>query len=536
MELVVLRGSQELVTLPLDRDAFRIGRAGTNDLAVPEPTVSRMQCEIRRTDGRLLLVDTSGNGTEVDGKRRTEVEIGPGSRIGFGALTVTLRSRPEAPVAETTLSSGQRTDVLPAAFAAHPPGGLFLVSRDERRKLKADSLTLGADKGNDWPVDDPYASSFHCRLVRKPEDGSWHVLDLDSTNGTFINGVQVGEARLEPGSVLRIGQAEFRLETEQGEVGFCGIVSESPAMERVFDLIRRAAPTDETVLITGESGSGKELVARALHALSRRASHLLVPLNCSAVTKNLLESELFGHEKGAFTGASVRRKGLFEQAHGGTLFLDEIGELVPDLQAKLLRVLENGEVRPVGSDQPRHVDTRVLAATHRSLPEQVQTGAFREDLYYRICVIEIRIPPLRERPQDIPLLARFFLDQSTRQTGARRFSDAAIDRMSSYRFPGNVRELKHAVTRAAIMSTAELIEADDLSFAPPTLADRVAESKIYRPGKTLRDVEIETIRQAMQANDFNQKAAARDLGIARSTLHQKIDRYKIPRGRSDELP
>jgi transcriptional regulator with PAS, ATPase and Fis domain len=409
-----------------------------------------------------------------------------------------------------------------------PPGsGLVLVGEDVRFKMKGSTINIGSDPGCEVVIKDKFTSAFHCRLFKKGK--TWLVTDLESTNGTFINDVKITEAELTPGATLTAGRVRLRVEEKEREqTGQFGIVSEDPAMQGVFEMIRRAAPTDETVLVTGESGSGKELVARAIHAQSRRASRPMVALNCSAITRDLMESEMFGHEKGAFTGAQSQRKGLFEEADSGTLFLDEIGELASDLQAKLLRTLENGEVRRVGSNTPIRVDVRVIAATHRSLPKRVQEGEFREDLYYRINVIEIPLPPLRDRPKDIPILADYFLKQTTASVGERKLDETAIERLSKYRFPGNVRELKHAITRAAIMCPEDTIKADHLAFSPPTLADRVAESEIYLKGKTLREVEMDTIRQALKAHDGNQKAAASVLGIARSTLITKMEKYNIP--------
>jgi len=529
LELVVTRGDAELVALPLERERLRIGRAATNDLALPEPTVSRLQCELLAGPHGWRLLDRSGRGTLLDGALVGEAELRPGARLGFGRLEVRLRLRAEALPPGATLS-GRGTDAQPDVRAGG--GELALVGelgdRPLRLALTGAGLSLGADPSNDLHAPLPYVSAFHCRLLRRGED--WHVQDLGSTNGTWVNEVRVGEARLDDGAALRLGSLRLRVEAARppaAAADFHGLLSADPAMEAVFELVRRAAPSDETVLVTGESGSGKELVARALHGLSRRAARPLVAVNCSAITRELLESELFGHEKGAFTGAQGRRRGLFEEADGGTLFLDEIGELALDLQAKLLRALENGEIRPVGSSAPRRVDTRVVAATHRALAERVRCGAFREDLFYRIHVIEVAIPPLRARPGDIPLLATHFLELATRHTRPRRFSPAALARLKAYDFPGNVRELRHTVTRAAILSADEEIGPAALTFLAPCLADRVAEGRAYRPGQTLRELEEEAIRHALEEAEGNQKAAARRLGIARSTLTQKLEKYGL---------
>jgi DNA-binding NtrC family response regulator len=527
LELVVARGELELVAVPLDRERFRLGRAPTNDLALPEPTVSRHLCEIVRGAEGWLLRDRSGKGTSLDGRPVTEAALRPGARITCGGLSVELRARAEEARPLVTLS-GQATDLQPGVRIDAQPLVLCGALDGQALRLPLDGppITIGADPGNSLVAAVPYVSAFHCRLCRVNE--AWHVQDLGSTNGTWVNGVRVGEARLDLGVELQVG--EFRLRVELGVPRtaadeFEGMFSVDPGMQAVFELIRRTAPTDETVLVTGESGTGKELVARALHRLSRRTSRPLVPLNCAAISKDLLESELFGHEKGAFTGAQNRRRGLFEEADGGSLFLDEIGELALDLQAKLLRVLESGEIRPVGSSVARRVDARVIAATHRSLPARVRAREFREDLYYRIHVLEISLPPLRRRPADVPLLARRFLGEATRGLRSRRLGQAALESLSGYHFPGNVRELKHMITRAAILCPDEEIGPEHLTFLAPSLADRVSEERAYGPARTLRELEIDAIRQAIEAAEGNQKSAARSLGIARSTLLQKMEKY-----------
>ncbi len=242
-----------------------------------------------------------------------------------------------------------------------------------------------------------------------------------------------------------------------------GIVFRSSAMQRVLDIVARVAPTDATVLIHGESGTGKELIARAIHGASRRARRPFVALNCGALTETLLESELFGHVKGAFTGATVNKKGLFEEADGGTVFLDEVGEMSPALQVKLLRTLQDSEVRAVGSSQPITVDTRVVAATNQNLEVLMRQGRFREDLFFRLNVIAFAIPPLRERREDIPLLVEHFLDRfNSRQGRAVRLDGEAMERLVAHPWPGNIRELEHAMERMVILGEGDTITEDDL--------------------------------------------------------------------------
>jgi transcriptional regulator with GAF, ATPase, and Fis domain len=242
-----------------------------------------------------------------------------------------------------------------------------------------------------------------------------------------------------------------------------GLIARSPEMRRVLDLVGRVAPTDATVLIQGESGTGKELIAKALHHSSRRAEGPFVAVNCGALPETLLESEIFGHVKGAFTGATGNKRGLFEEAHGGTFLLDEVGEMSPSLQVKLLRALQDGEVRRVGANQPTTVDARVVAATNRDLQQRVREGAFREDLFYRLNVIPVTLPPLRERREDIPLLAETFLERVAQKQGRTvRLGADAIESLLRYPWPGNVRELENLMERTAILTAHEVIGGGDL--------------------------------------------------------------------------
>lgn len=307
----------------------------------------------------------------------------------------------------------------------------------------------------------------------------------------------------------------------------------SPAMQRAVQLVRKVAPTDSSVLLLGESGTGKEVVANALHRLSRRKDRPFVAINCAALPEALLESEMFGHVKGAFTGAERDKRGLFEEADGGTIFLDEIGDMAPVTQAKLLRVLQNGEVRRVGASTSITVDVRVIAATHRDLIEAVQKGGFREDLYFRLNVIQIRIPPLRERMDALPALLNHFLKRSNARYGkqVRGLDDAALALLEAYEFPGNVRELESAIAHAVIMAEGDRI-------APVDLPDTVRQGQRRQLAlgyekrseiEPLTVVEERAIRQALELLQGNQSLAAKRLGISRSTLWRKMNEYGIPR-------
>ncbi|MBD5641898.1 MAG: sigma-54-dependent Fis family transcriptional regulator [Desulfovibrio sp.] len=309
------------------------------------------------------------------------------------------------------------------------------------------------------------------------------------------------------------------------------IVGASPALKSMLDFINTVAPTEATVLITGESGTGKELVARALHGSSARAKKPLVTVNCAALTESLLESELFGHEKGSFTGADKRREGRFMQADGGTLFLDEIGEMPLTLQAKLLRALQQGEVQRVGSDTPIHVDVRVLAATNRDLRREAREKRFREDLYFRLNVISIEVPSLRQRGEDIPLLAASFLQKFAERNHKiiKGFTPQALDALLRYHWPGNVRELENVVERAVILCQGDLISETDLP-ANVTNAPPAQEAADTRPGEDLAGLPLEAVEKraielTLRQTGDNKSEAARRLGITRATLHNKLRKY-----------
>ena len=309
------------------------------------------------------------------------------------------------------------------------------------------------------------------------------------------------------------------------------IIGQGRAMRELFSMINMVAPTEATVLVTGESGTGKELVARAIHAGSPRAAGPLVAVNCAALSETLLESELFGHEKGAFTGAERRREGRFMAANKGSIFLDEIGEIAQPIQAKLLRVIQEREIQRVGGDKPVGVDVRILAATNRDLKKEVEAGRFREDLYYRLNVVTLTVPPLRDRPEDIPILAQHFLARFAEKNRKRikGFTPAAMDQLTRGAWPGNVRELENAVERAVILSVGEYVSERELPLCQPReSATREAEgapSMAGLAGIPLDDVEREAILATLRETGGNKSEAARVLGITRATLHKKLKKY-----------
>jgi two-component system, NtrC family, response regulator HydG len=306
------------------------------------------------------------------------------------------------------------------------------------------------------------------------------------------------------------------------------IIGKSPVMVRLLETTSKAATSDATVLIAGESGSGKEVIAGAIHFNSARKDNQFIKLNCAAISEGLLESELFGHEKGAFTGAIRRREGRFQQAHRGTLFLDEISEMSMAMQAKLLRVIQEKELTRVGGEEVLNVDVRLIAATNRDLLSEVQKGNFREDLYYRLNVITLRVPPLRERREDIPLLAEHFLklfsDKNTKDI--KGFTPQAMDRIIRYNWPGNIRELMNTIESAVVLSSSEYLTEDILPFIPDDIP-ALSQQAEFAGDLPLGEVERSTILRTLETVGGNKSEASRKLGITRATLHKKLKKYGV---------
>jgi DNA-binding NtrC family response regulator len=346
--------------------------------------------------------------------------------------------------------------------------------------------------------------------------------------------LQIDELEMRIGRVLR----QQRLEVENVSLrqqldkkyGLESVTAESPAMKEITEVVRQVAPTRTSVLLLGESGTGKELLARAIHQLSPRAAQPMVTVHCAALAPTLLESELFGHEKGAFTGAHERRIGRFEQAQGGTLFLDEIGEIDPSVQVKLLRFLGERTFERVGSNKTLTADVRVIAATNRDLAAEVKTGKFREDLYFRLSVMEITLPPLRERAEDIPLLAKGFLREfaSENNKNVNDFTPDALEAVMNYSWPGNVRELRTAVEHAVVLCRGERISRRDL---PATLRAAGAAPGPARPPTgpdlTVAEAEKQLIIRALKEGGGSRTLAAKKLGMSRRTLHRKLHHYHL---------
>lgn len=350
---------------------------------------------------------------------------------------------------------------------------LVVVSGPERgqqHELEGTRISIGGSPKNDLQLTDRTVSRVHCEISVK--DDRYVLRDLESTNGTEVNGLRIVEAVLTPGARIRVGDTEILFEpkmkwerVDKDADRFGEMSGNSAQMRRVFAMLDKVAGTDLSCILVGETGTGKELAARALHAHSARAGAPFVVVDCGAVSKNLIESELFGHEKGSFTGADRQRIGAFEQADGGTIFLDEIGELPVDLQPKLLRALERREIKRLGAGKHIEVDVRVVAATHRKLPSMIKDGQFREDLYYRLAEVVVKLPPLRERSEDIEVIARAIVsEQAERGSTVRGISDDAMADLTARPWQGNVRELRNVLRRAIAMAASPIIGPEDLTM------------------------------------------------------------------------
>jgi DNA-binding NtrC family response regulator len=433
-----------------------------------------------------------------------------------------------------------------------PEGSAWLVvesgGRSRPVEIGADPLVIGSDESCQVSIDDPHVSRRHAEIRRTP--GGIVLRDLGSRNGTMLGRIAVKEAVLSSGAEIKIGMTTIRFEMggEAGRLGrlahapvrddelaeapttFGAAVGSSPAMRRLFALLARLAPTELTVTLIGETGTGKDVLAHAIHAASPRVSQPFVVFDCGAVAPTLIESELFGHERGAFTGAVGERRGAFERAHGGTLFLDEIGELTMELQPKLLRALEQRLVRRVGGSEDRPFDIRVIAATNRDLEGEVGRGRFRQDLFFRLSAAVLRVPPLRERLDDLPTLADRFLREGSRAVGV---APETLEVLSAYDWPGNVRELKNVIAAAAALADGPALEPKDLMFfrpqtktplRVPTVAD------LPLAGQSLEALEKAAIEQTLRHCGGNRTRTAKALGIAASTLYEKIKKYGLERG------
>lgn len=441
------------------------------------------------------------------------------------------------------MSAGKKTLPYPEE-SVRPLQALRVVVVDgaqagETVEIEDEGLHIGSAEGNDLRLsEDPTVSRFHVELTRR-EDGIL-VQDNGSTNGTFLGQARIERAVVPPGTELRVGRTAIRVEDGtrvsveialEEELG--ALKGTNPSMRKLFARVRKAAASDVPCLLVGESGTGKELFARAVHEHSKRADGPFVVVDCASLTPTLVASELFGHEKGAFTGATTRRRGRFEHADGGTLFLDEISEAPPEVQVKLLRFLQERELERVGSNETIRVDVRVIAATNRRLDSLVEDGAFREDLFYRLAVVQLEVPPLRARKSDVPHLADLFMRRFAEENEktVHGFTERARWALLAHPWPGNVRELQNALEQAVLLAEGEEIDLDDLPLAQaPPAAEAI---RLLIPGVTLAELERFAILETLKAVGGSKSRAAEVLGISRRTIQYRLKEWGLG-GKTDE--
>ena len=423
------------------------------------------------------------------------------------------------------------------------------VNKGKKLDLNRPVTKIGKKENNELILDEKTVSRNHVEIVQL--ENSYVLKDLESTNGTYINDIRVKEAYLSPGDVIRIGtiRIEFIAFDEKVQIEpstrneFGPLLGRSRRMRQIFSILEKISPTNATVLIEGETGTGKELVARAIHLNSPRKSKAFVVFDCSAVAPNLIESELFGHVKGSFTGAVATRKGAFEEANGGTIFLDEIGEMSPELQPKLLRALEQREIKKVGANDTAAIDVRVVCATNRNLKKEVSEGRFRQDLYYRLSVVKINLPPLRERPDDVPFMIEKLLASGKFNVATdgklkvTRVEDGALKMLTRYQWPGNVREMVNILERIVPMIDGNAITSQQVAFIFEEM-ERDEESTermsvdMGLPFKEAKQKIVESFEKdylaaLLRRNNYNISKTAREAGIDRKHIRNLLKKYGI---------
>lgn len=503
-----------------------LGRSDRCDVALPAEGVSRVHCVIEQRPEGWLLTDRSKHGITVDTEPVRRTVLTGGERIAIGPyhahFLVEGDEALRAPTSTLPMTAALYEEILDisdtAMTAAHAKLSFTGGPRSgETVRLDRPRMGLGGGQSAVRLSDDIPANALWLRVVRG------RVMLEPGNAPAMLAGVRVRD--ITPalaGEEIRIGENTFVIEVDTVSAparevdAFDEMVGSTPSMKKLFGILHRMALHDAPVLVLGESGTGKELAARGLHEAGPRSEKAFVAMNCAAIAENLFESELFGHEKGAFTGATQRQEGAFQRADGGTLFLDEVGELKLDLQAKLLRALECGEVRRVGAAKPEYPDVRVVAATNRNLPKMVREGTFREDLFFRLSVLPVRLPPLRERRPDLELLVNTLLARN--HPGCTAAPDA-IEALKGYDWPGNIRELRNVLTRAVVL-TGPVIHAGDLAFNPWAFENEPKDA-----GPVLKDdSERATIAAALEQTEGNRTQAARMLGMPRSSLLYKMRR------------
>ncbi len=506
--LRLFRGNVLLRELCLSTEAVEIGSSSHCDLVVEDPDLPRRAFLVQPRGGSVWSFDLT--------REKLEPKVLPFDvPMAIGAQHHLVR------VNERVARFGGKQERSTLSLGDGEPVCSFMVlvgrGAEARRLVVSDKpVRIGSARNNDLVLLDPAVSGQHCRL--EPDGQKLIVRDLESTNGTFLQGVRISRAQVSAGSQLRIGRTDLRVVASMREgkpSSTRPLIAVSSAMQEAVAEAQDFARLPWPILILGPSGAGKEELAGVLHRESGRSGPF-VALNAGGLPRELIESELFGHEKGAFTGAASMRRGAFEQAEGGTLLLDEIGELPLDMQTRLLRVLETWQIRRVGAEQGIAVNVRLVCATHRDLSQMVQAGTFRQDLYYRLARLVLHLPALSERRDDILPLANHFLRSAEGELGERRLSREAEARLLAHAWPGNARELRNVVCSAAAMTPAPELSAQDIERA----LKRVSGAALVAPAA----IDVQAIESAVQRYGGNLSAVSRALDIPRSTLRDRIRR------------
>jgi len=542
--LLFSQGDQRLIEHRLRAGRTTIGRADSADISLPGEAISRTHCFIDGQGDSWEIIDRSRHGTRLDGRAIRRGPLREGSVLEIGPYTVEFRLADSSEAAPTAEALAPRTHerLLAADESGLTVERAVLVvdagpDQGGRYELKSSRVSVGASPSG-ISLNDPGLVPDHCRL----RVAHGRVMVEPGQGPTYLEGVRIREITpLYVGEEICLGESVLRVEVgrlEESPVAsrFGDMVGQADSMKKLFGMLRRMAAHDFPVLLLGESGTGKELAARGIHEHGPRASGPFVPVNCGAIPEGLFESELFGHERGAFSGAIRRADGAFQRADHGTLFLDEVGELPESAQAKLLRALESGEVRRVGGEQVEFPDVRIVAATNRDLAAEVRSGAFREDLFYRLAVLSVHIPPLSERMGDLPALCVAICKGIHPDATV---SPEALSVLASHDWPGNVRELRNVLTRAFVLGGPR-IEPESLSFhalsrpnRPRTVGRPLAQTIDAAPAPTVseptdvEEAERAWLLAALRKHGDNRSAVARELGMARSSLLYKLRRYGL---------
>ena len=529
--LELLREDKPVLYRKFKENIFSIGRHYDNELCLPDPSLPDFLCRVTFKERKYVLENLSAEGVFINQEVLFDsMTLAQGDVLCFGAMQARVvidSGRSPTALAKTkSLSdiSAKAVDELLVRIVGQNVDSCWAIGHE--------GVSVGTRESCDIVLDDSYVSGVHARLYR--QGGRYFAEDLRSRNGLLCNEIKMIHGEISAGMRLQIGHTRLELFSnsavvDRGNVqkrNIVPLIGSSKVMQALRHFIGKISGLDVPVLICGETGTGKEVVAQQIFAQSKRYHKPFVVLNSSTLNPHLMASELFGHRKGAFTGALESKKGAFEAADGGTLFLDEVGELPLELQAQLLRVLESGEIRRVGSTETKHVDVRLIAATNRDLRHEVRQGRFREDLYHRLNVVEVLCPPLRERLGDLPELVSFLLKKIAPQSREISYGESFLGALATNCWPGNIRQLNNVLQQALIFCDADELRSCDVATDIQEKQDAQGHAECNAP-QTLADIERQAIVRELVARSGNKKECAAALGVSRSTIHRKIEEYQI---------